>query len=174
MLSLSRKTDLALVALADLARRAPEGASARQISERYEIPLPMLMNVLKQLMRQGLVDSSRGTKGGYRLALPPGQITLADIITVFEGPLQLTQCCSHAEPAAHEDESGACGMEPRCPTKEPIRKVQAMFERFLRDVTLASIVSDTVPLGLRLAHGTDRAYPPAAEACIERSGLQCQ
>ena len=68
MLSLTRKADYALVGLVDLARRTPGKASARQIAESSGVPLPMLMNILKELLAGGLVCSTRGVNGGYRLA----------------------------------------------------------------------------------------------------------
>ena len=68
MVALTRKTDYALVALAYLARWEQGCVSARDIAARVRIPLPMLMGILNQLARRGLVISTRGAKGGYRLA----------------------------------------------------------------------------------------------------------
>ena len=67
MLSLTRKTDYALIALSHMAHD-PEGCcSAREIATRYRVPLPLLMNILKLLTRRGFAKSARGPHGGYRL-----------------------------------------------------------------------------------------------------------
>ena len=86
MLLLTRKTDYALLALASLARQTPAGASARGLAERLSLPLPVLRNILKQLTSRGVLKSTRGTRGGYRLARSPEQITLAQLLAATEGP----------------------------------------------------------------------------------------
>ncbi len=80
MLSLTRKTDYALIAMAELARRAPTMVSVREMSQRLGLPLPALTNILKQLTRSGLVTSTRGPNGGYRLARDPDRITLSELM----------------------------------------------------------------------------------------------
>ena len=81
MIVLTRKTDYALVAMAHLAHHPGEEgiSSARDIADRYHVPLPVLMNILKTLNREGLVISVRGARGGYRLARPalPYESTMA-------------------------------------------------------------------------------------------------
>jgi Rrf2 family protein len=95
MLTLTRKTDYALIALTHLSQNRETCTSAREIATLYGLPLPLLMNVLKLLGQQGLAKSVRGPKGGYQLALPASEITLHDIILAVEGPIQLVQCIGH-------------------------------------------------------------------------------
>ncbi len=97
MLLLTRKTDYALLALASLARQTPTGASARGLAERLKLPLPVLRNILKQLTSRGVLKSTRGTRGGYRLARSPHHITLAQLLEAIEGPMLLARCCSVPE-----------------------------------------------------------------------------
>src|SRR5690606_10453865 len=80
MLSLTRKTEYALIALFHLARESERVCTAREISARYHLPPALLMNVLKCLASGDLLLSTRGAKGGYRLALPPEAISLSAII----------------------------------------------------------------------------------------------
>ena len=75
MLTLTRKTDYALIALTHLAQARERCICAREIAEKYGLPSALLMNLLKQLAQKGLVKSSRGPRGGYTLGAPPGQIT---------------------------------------------------------------------------------------------------
>ena len=84
MLSLNRKTDYALVALADMADRPDEWASAREIAERSDVPPALLMNVLKTLHGGGILRSTRGSRGGYRIAADLERLSLFDLVKVLE------------------------------------------------------------------------------------------
>jgi len=163
MLSLTRKSDYALVALVHLARQAPGRASARQIAERFQVPLPMLMNILKELMNCGLVSSTRGVNGGYSLAKPSDQITLADLIEAIDGPVRLAMCCGD-ESQQREPE---CDLQAGCPTREPIQKVHDLFRRFLDQVTLADLESNNVPVIMGFSVGAARPEPSAALVSVE-------
>src|SRR2546423_4209875 len=73
MLSLNRKTDYALVALAYMADRPGQWSSAREIAGSAEVPLALLMNVLKTLHQGRVIRSTRGVRGGDHIAAAPGQ-----------------------------------------------------------------------------------------------------
>ena len=83
---LTAKADYAVRAMVELA--ASQGpAKGDAISERQGIPFKFLENILLELKHAGLVDSHRGADGGYWLARPAAEITLADVIRAVEGPL---------------------------------------------------------------------------------------
>jgi Rrf2 family protein len=86
---ISAKTDYALRAALELAAAPADGAwiKTETVAERQGIPLPFLLNILAELRTAGLVQSRRGADGGYRLALPAGEIKLADVIRAIDGPL---------------------------------------------------------------------------------------
>jgi Rrf2 family protein len=72
----------------ELAAAGEDGpVTAETVSATQDIPLKFLEVILNDMRRGGLVTSSRGSKGGYRLALPAQQITVADVIRVVDGPL---------------------------------------------------------------------------------------
>lgn len=84
------KTDYALRAAAELARAAAEGSGPLKggwISETQRIPRKFMENILLDLKRSGIVRTQRGASGGYWLALPPAEVSLADVIRAVEGPL---------------------------------------------------------------------------------------
>jgi len=86
--SFSAKTDYACVAMIELALRhsSREPVRLREIVEAHQIPSQFLVQILLQLKSAGLVESLRGAAGGYRLARSPGEISLADIVELIEGP----------------------------------------------------------------------------------------
>lgn len=140
MLLLTRKTDYALLALASLANLEPNGTSARDLSEKLHLPLPVLRNILKQLASRGVLKSTRGTKGGYRLAKPPSEISLAELVEVIEGPLRLTRCC----PTRENEVESECKLEETCIIKMNVRKVHSRLMEFLDEVKLAEIAVPSV------------------------------
>lgn len=85
---ISAKVDYAVRALCEIAaHEAERPLKAEQIATAQEIPLSFLENILVDLRRAGFVRSMRGQVGGYRMARPPGGITIADVIRAVEGPL---------------------------------------------------------------------------------------
>ena len=137
MLLITRKTDYALLALASLANLEPQGISARALAERLHLPLPVLRNILKQLASRGVLKSTRGTKGGYRLAKPASEISLAELVEVIEGPLRLTRCC----PTLADETEPECRLEETCIIQMNVRKVHARLMEFLDEVKLAEIAA---------------------------------
>src|SRR2546421_10718757 len=68
MLRLSKKADYALISLAYLAEHRGHVVPAREVAERCQLPLPLLMNILKVLHQRGILRSVRGASGGERRA----------------------------------------------------------------------------------------------------------
>ena len=128
--------------MAHLARRAAVSVSAREIARQSRLPLPVLMNILNALAHSGLVVSTRGAKGGYRLARPPEEITLADLIGAIEGPVKLTVCT----PVVRSDVEPRCRLEEFCVAREPARRVHRGLQQYLSQVTLAQLASDVEPV----------------------------
>ncbi len=159
MLSLTRKADYALVGMVDLARRAPAIASARQLAESSRVPLPMLMNILKELVAGGMVISTRGMNGGYRLAKDPGEITLRELIQAVEGPINLTICCAGSTELKKKQQ---CDLSGSCPTEAPIHKVNEIFRTFLERVTLAHFLTDEIPVTIGLTEVINKIAPQPA------------
>jgi Rrf2 family protein len=143
MLAFTRKTDYALIALAHLAQHPNECNSAREIASRYGVPLPLLMNILKLMTQQGLAQSVRGPRGGYRLAVSPDKISLNDIIVAVEGPVQLVQCVDWYQNKARGKLKSGCDLMAACPVRPAIHRVHARLVDFLSTMTLADVVENS-------------------------------
>ena len=83
----SAKADYALRACIQLAAEGEGHVKGERIAQAQEIPLRFLENILGELRQAGLVRSQRGAEGGYWLARPAAEITLAEVIRAVEGPL---------------------------------------------------------------------------------------
>ncbi len=128
---ISRKVDYAILSLVELTRMG-QGASARELAERHGLSKPFVANILKELCQAGLVESQRGVHGGYRLAKPPGEISVRALIAALDGEFQFMACA--AEDAEHD-----CGLVASCPVREPLRRVHDRLLAVLADVSLADL-----------------------------------
>lgn len=101
-MNLSAKTEYACLAMLELAQHFDGGepVQVRCIAERHGIPSPFLVQILQELKRSGLVGSTRGAAGGYRLTRAPQEISLAEVLDVVEGNVEPTTCASAASPLA--------------------------------------------------------------------------
>ena len=148
----SAKTDYALRAALELAA-APDDKPVKgeRIATAQAIPLRFLENILMQLRHAGLVDSRRGAEGGYRLARPAAEVTLADVIRAIDGPL-----------------AGVSGVRPEAlgfnGVAEPMRDVwiavRASLRGVLEQVTLAEVVAGELPANVRTLVADEDAWVP--------------
>lgn len=131
MLVCSRACAYAIRALARLARQSPsEPLKARDIAAQENIPSAFLAKVLHQLVKAGLVASSPGLTGGFRLRLPAAEITLLEIVEAVDGLAQFTQCFTGL---------GECSEKSPCPMHESWKQVRASILNYLRGTTLAQV-----------------------------------
>ena len=139
MLKLTKKADYGLIAMRHLAC-AKKSASAKEISETYRIPLPLLSKVLQTLGRNGLLVSEQGASGGYRLSRDPHEISALEVIRSIDGPIILTHCFT--EHAGHTE----CDQTDLCPVREPLRKVHEGILRLLSGITISDIASESMAI----------------------------
>jgi FeS assembly SUF system regulator len=137
MLRMGKLTDYATVVLASLAQEPEAHRAAGELADRTRLSKPTVSKVLKGLQRAGLVISSRGALGGYRLARDPGLITAAQILDVFEGPIAITECSGA---------SSQCGIERQCRVSGAWQRVNAAIRRALEDVTLHQLAGLDTPV----------------------------
>ena len=135
MLRVTKLTDYATVVLTALAARPDAVLSAAELAERAGLEMPTVAKLLKPLAQAGLVESFRGTNGGYRLTRAASQISLVEIVEAMEGPLGMTECSVHA---------GACGIEHSCGVRANWRRINDVVADALRSITLAQML-DTPP-----------------------------
>jgi len=145
MLRISKITDYGIVLLAHFAElAASETRSAREMAETSALPFPVVGKVLKILSQEGILASHRGAKGGYALARPAREISVAEIISALEGPIALTECSAGP---------GHCEQEAFCGVRAPWQRINRAIQDTLCTVTLDQLAhSGSVPI-LPLASG---------------------
>jgi Rrf2 family protein len=134
----SAKTDYAIRAALELAAAAEDDKllKGERIATAQAIPLRFLENILMQLRHAGLVESRRGAEGGYRLARPAADVTLADVIRAIDGPLAGV---GGARPETLGFEGAAA------PMRDVWIAVRASLRSVLEHVTLAEVVAGDLP-----------------------------
>jgi Rrf2 family iron-sulfur cluster assembly transcriptional regulator len=124
------------MAMADLARRVDERAvSLAEIAERQEISLSYLEQLFARLRRRGLVRSSRGPGGGYRLARTADETNIAEIVLAVDEPLRATRC------GGQGSRRGCMLKGERCLTHDLWEQMGEKIHQYLESVTLADVVS---------------------------------
>ena len=139
MLRLSKKADYALIAMKHLAvsgdRGSQDSSSAREIAEQYDVPIELMAKVLQRLVRTGLLVSTQGTRGGYALSRPSGDITIADVIQAIDGPFTVTACST---------DNNDCDQYSKCSIRDPLWQIKERIVAALDTVTLAQMANDAV------------------------------
>ena len=129
---LTTKGRFAVTAMVDLALRQNRGpVTLAAISERQHISLSYLEQLFGKLRRAALVSSVRGPGGGYNLAQPPAAISVADIVTAVDEPMDATQCGGKEN----------CHDEKRCMTHDLWATLNEKMQEYLSSVTLADLVA---------------------------------
>jgi FeS assembly SUF system regulator len=132
MLRMTRLTDYAVALLARFVVE-PGRHSAREMAVALRLPAPAVSKVLKILARAGILQTHRGKKGGFTLATPARQITVAQVLRAFEGPLAITDC-SGAHP-------GGCEVESRCLVGDAWKRINRAMEAALGEINLEQLVA---------------------------------
>ena len=135
MLKLSKKTKYALMAMKYLAlQNNGNFATAKQISDNYNIPYELVAKVLQKLKKLELIESFQGIKGGYKLNKIPSSISLLQIISAIEPNYQITECLSH------EDSVNNCTHLNCCQIRNPLAKLQKEIDNLFNNTTLDKII----------------------------------
>jgi len=137
----STKAEYGVRVMVELARRAGgEPIPLAEIAAHDGLPLAYLEHLVARLRKAGLVDSRRGSRGGYMLARPSSEITMAEVVEALEGSIAPIECISQAA-----DGSIVCSRESSadhvCPTKLLWTRVRFSIVNTLRETTLADLLS---------------------------------
>ncbi|MFQ5626155.1 MAG: Rrf2 family transcriptional regulator [Methyloligellaceae bacterium] len=134
-MQLSSKGRYAVMAMADLARNSQgEVVPLAAIAGRQHLSLSYLEQLFSKLRRAGLVESSRGPGGGYRLKSDARDISISDIMRAVEEPVRMTRC--------HLENRGGCVSDSRCLTHDLWRALGDHIAGFLGSVSLGDVIDN--------------------------------
>lgn len=131
-------TEYSLILAIYLARRHRAGApvAARVMAEEEQLPGDYVEQILLRLRRAGIVESTRGAKGGYRLARSPGEISVLDVISAAAHQTFEVNCDVHPVDAAR------CAHDRSCPVRPVWRGLQFRINEFLGGLSLGDLTAE--------------------------------
>lgn len=135
---ISTKGRYALMVMIDLAQHENQGnISLKAVAMRQSISMKYLESIVSMLREGGLVTSTRGKEGGYRLSRPASSINVGEIIRVTEGSLALMAC--------PECEGGSCDRAPGCLTLPMWQNLDALIDGYLCRISIRDLVEGNIP-----------------------------
>lgn len=131
MLRIGKLTDYGVLLLTDMAAAPGELRSATELADKHHLGGATVAKVLKLLSKAQLLETVRGSGGGYRLCYEASAIRMSDIIAALEGPIALTECSVH---------DGNCSIESDCGVRTHWQVINNAVSSALNNVTLADLV----------------------------------
>ena len=130
-MQITRASDYAVRVMIHLAG-LPPGSRVRhpELSRATDVSGHFLSKVLQQLVRSRLIQSQRGSGGGFALAVPPATVSLLEVVEAIEGPVRLNQCI---------DEGSSCDRKSWCPAHHVWAEAQAAVVKVLGAASMASL-----------------------------------
>jgi Rrf2 family protein len=127
----TRETDYAVRCVLYLAREQDQIASVGEIAEQMQIPKSFLAKILQRLVREGIVESMRGVKGGFRLLKNPNHITLLEVLTAIQGIAAINTCAV---------DKRRCSMSSHCAVHPVWLEIRREVERRLATQTISGLI----------------------------------
>jgi Rrf2 family protein len=115
-------------------------ASATQLAQYYDLPAPYLAKQLQALVRAGVLTASTGPRGGFRLARPPGEITLLQIVEAVDGYSSPYECREIRQQGAGALPPEEC--QRTCILAEKMAEAHEAWRRSLAAVSLTDIIAE--------------------------------
>lgn len=134
MLRLSKRIEYGIIAMRHMASKSiGDVTTAKEVSERYDIPYELLAKVLQRLAKKGLIMSHQGVNGGYTLVKNAADIPLSTIMcAIEENAPAIIQCVAESPEA--------CSIWSTCTIKDPLVKIQNSIHQAFRKMTLQEIM----------------------------------
>ncbi|HOX37203.1 MAG TPA: Rrf2 family transcriptional regulator [Candidatus Brocadiia bacterium] len=133
MTLLRQDTDYAMRILVVMAQRKDQTRTASELARISNVPLPYSHKILKRMQKAGLLVCKRGATGGFRLAMEPKEITLAQVIEAIQGPVAVSRCLLG---------EGICPRQGECRISAKLSELQAELLRLLRETTLLDVLGE--------------------------------
>ncbi|MGB7240861.1 MAG: Rrf2 family transcriptional regulator [Sulfitobacter sp.] len=142
-MKLTSYTNYALRSLQLAALKSPDLVRVDDVAKIHNLSRPHIMKIVHELGRAGYLETVRGRGGGFRLARPPEDIVVGDVVRITEGPLDVVECFN--------PEKNTCPLMGICILSKKMQEATAAFMAVLDDLTIAHIASNRGQLMERIA-----------------------
>jgi len=127
---LTKESDYAIRALICIASSSGRASTAATIAREEDISWMFLRRLLQRLAVVGILTSQKGRSGGFSLSRPPDKITLVDVITAFQGRIELSECLVRGKP---------CCRRRTCPVRRRLRALERTLRSELAKIDIAML-----------------------------------
>ncbi|HMG63798.1 MAG TPA: Rrf2 family transcriptional regulator [Streptosporangiaceae bacterium] len=155
--------------------RDDDALPARRLAEFYDLPEAYLAKLLKTLVRAGLLTAATGPRGGFRIARPPEEITVADVVEAVEGPGALFHCMEIRQRGPVPLAGDAC--RTPCGIARVMHRAERAWRQELAATTIADLLETSGPAAvtrvstwLATIPGAARPRPAAAVPAARQAG----
>jgi len=145
MVRIGKLTDYAMLLMSQMAKEPNAILSATFLAETLHLNAPTVSKILKMLGEANLVCSVRGAEGGYHLAHPAQDITVADVVAAMEGKIAMTECC---------EKTNLCAIDAYCTMRENWQKINKMIQALLAKFTILDMAGPISIYSFVTAHET--------------------
>lgn len=128
---ITRNTDYAIRAVSFIAVSKNELVKTQELVRALKIPQPFLRKILQSLNRKKIVRSYKGPGGGFKLAVKPKEISIVDLIEVFQGPLEVNKCLFKKE---------ICPNSKKCTLRIKMNKIEDHIKSELKSITIEDLL----------------------------------
>ncbi len=130
MIKIDKKIEYALIILKHFKNNSKEMFSAKDISDKYNLPFDMVAKVMQNFAQNGILEVRYGNKGGYFLSFFNSKINLLELSEMILGPLKITKCLKNGE----------CNVIDKCNIKSSITSLNQKFLNMLKAVSIEEII----------------------------------
>ncbi len=136
-MQITKQADYAIRAVLYLAQQEPgQRIPTSKIAKSQHIPPSFLAKIISQLSIAGLLNTSRGARGGVMLARDPQELTLLDVVEAIDGPIRLNSCVG---------DDGYCAFKETCPLSDIWNDAQQVLVKRLRETRFGDLTKKTTP-----------------------------
>jgi len=128
---ITRDTDYAIRALMYIAGSKKDIVTASEIEKKLGLPRPFLRKILQTLQKEGVLQSIKGNKGGFLLAMPAKKIFLSDLMKIFQGKITFTECFLKKK---------VCPNIEKCSVRKKIKNIEKKVVSELKQINISSLV----------------------------------
>lgn len=132
MNKVQRKIEYSLMALKMMSLKRPgELTSAKDVADSVAAPFDVMARVLQLLSQKGILRAEHGAQGGYQITRDLSKVTMHDLITLLQGPVQIAKCLQKDE---------ECDIQSHCNIMSPIQNLNVRLNDFYRAITVQEIL----------------------------------
>ncbi|MFH1578440.1 MAG: Rrf2 family transcriptional regulator [Candidatus Omnitrophota bacterium] len=134
---LTKNTDYAVRALLELTRQKGAFISARQVAKEQDIPYQYLRRILRELIKNGLVISREGSRGGFKINKKPDSIAVVDVVKLFQGDIQFSECMFRNK---------ICANRSKCVLRKEVQRIEKIVKKEFKGITIARLLKSNIKL----------------------------